>query len=79
MPVNDLLGRYELTQILRKFLVSDLYFEVLPMGKRYVINQKNLSQFVCAAGRKDSLFFLEGERGLALRCTVAGGRSWIFQ
>jgi hypothetical protein len=49
------------------------------MGRRYVINQKNLAQFVCAAGRKDSLFFVDGERGLALRCTVAGGQSWIFQ
>lgn len=49
------------------------------MGRRYVINQKNLSQFVCAAGRKDSLFFVDGERGLGLRCTATGGQSWIFQ
>jgi integrase len=49
------------------------------MGRRFVINQKNLSQFVCVPGRKDTLFFVDGERGLALRCTVAGGQSWIFQ
>ena len=49
------------------------------MAKRYAINQKNLTQFTCVDGRKDTLYFLDGERGLALRCSAGGGRSWVFQ
>ena len=49
------------------------------MVKRYAINQKNLSQFACVDGRKDTLYFLDGECGLALRCPADEERSWVFQ
>jgi integrase len=52
---------------------------VSSMVKRYAINQKNIAQFTCLDGRKDTLYFLDGERGLALRCSAGGGRSWVFQ
>ena len=49
------------------------------MPRRHSITQKNILHFTCAEGKEDTLYFVEGERGLALRCTRAGGRSWIFQ
>lgn len=49
------------------------------MPKRHPITQKNILHYTCAEGKQDTLYFVEGERGLALRCTSAGGRSWVFQ
>ncbi len=49
------------------------------MAKRFTITQKNIGQFACPEGRKDMLYFVEGERGLALRVTASGNQSWFFQ
>jgi len=49
------------------------------LAKRFTINQKNLGQFLCPEGRKDMVYFVEGERGLALRVSASGNQSWFFQ
>ena len=49
------------------------------MPRRHPITQKNLLHYTCAEGKQDTLYFVEGERGLALRVTSAGSRSWVFQ
>jgi integrase len=49
------------------------------MVKKYPITQKNVGQFSCPEERKDMLYFVEAERGLALRCSKGGGKSWLFQ
>ena len=41
--------------------------------------ERRIADLACAAGRKDALFFDDEQRGLAVRVTAAGGRTYLAQ
>jgi integrase len=43
------------------------------------LTETNIAKLVCPAGKKDALFFDEGQRGLVLRVSANGGKSYLCQ